>query len=149
MNAERLVNLVSQRKTVLDELLEISQRQVTAVQQGRMNELMSLLAEKQAPLAKLREYSACLAEAAPDDPATRVWDRPEQRAQCQAEHARCEEMLRTLMEMEAQCEQTLSQSRESLQKQLEQTQTAQQAVTGYAEAEQANTSGGRLDLSSQ
>jgi hypothetical protein len=149
MNADRLFHLVLQRKAVLEKLLEISHRQVEAIEQERMNELMSLLAEKQNPLAQLREHSKSLAEATLNDPETRVWDQPEKREQCQNEHAKCEEMLQLLMEIEAECEQSLSLSRKSIQQKLEQTQTAQQAAVGYSLADQPSTTGGQLDLSSQ
>ena len=149
MESERLVYLVRRRRTVLAELLELSRRQLVAAEQGRMNELMSLLAEKQPLLTKLRDDSSSLAEAESDDPDARIWDPPEQRAACRRQHDECEEMLRALMRMEAQCEQTLVASRQSLQEKLEQSQTAQQAVVGYAGADQKSTSGGRLDLSSQ
>ena len=149
MQPERLVQLVRQRKSVLSDLLDLSRRQVVAAELGRMSELMSLLAEKQPLLTQLRDDSASLAEAKSDDPDSRVWDRPEQRTACQREHQECEDMLKVLMQMEADCEQMLAASRQSLQEKLEQTQTAQQAVTGYAGADQQSTSGGRLDLSSQ
>lgn len=149
MNADRLFHLVLQRKAVLEKLLDISRRQVEAIEQGRMNELMSLLAEKQAPLLQLREHSKSLGEGSLDDPEDRVWDQPEQRKQCQDEHAKCEEMLQMLMEIEAECEQSLSLSRALLQQKLEQTQSAQQAAFGYSLADQPSTTGGQLDLSSQ
>ena len=149
MKSEQLVDLVSQRKVVLEMLVEISQRQLDAVHHGRMNELMGLLAEKQTPLARLRDLSQTLAIATPDDPEARVWGSPNDRAECQREHEQCEQMLRSLMEIEARCEQTLASSKEKLRQELQQTQTAQQAVSGYSEAELPSSSGGRLDLSSQ
>ena len=53
MDGTELTELIDQRWSVLRQLLEISDRQIAAIEAGRMSELMRLLADKQTPLNRL------------------------------------------------------------------------------------------------
>lgn len=148
MDGTRLSELVSQRHAVLTELLDISNRQVDAITGARMTELMSLLAEKQAPLLVLNELSATLRQCSGDNADKRVWESGEARRACRRENETCERMLVKLLAMEAECETLLARSRETLQQQLGRAEGARQAISGYSKTDAKPTVGGQLDLSS-
>lgn len=148
MKGAELFELVRCRRSVLLRLLEIGDRQRVAIDDGRMNELMGLLGEKQSPLRELGELSQRLAQAVGDDPQSRPWDDARDRLACRETNDQCEQMLRTLIELEAECEQALTLSRHALQQQLTQSQHAKDAVAGYAPPTRQHSAGGNLDLSS-
>ncbi len=148
MNGTALSELISRRRTILSQLLEIGGRQMEVIAAGRMTELMGLLAEKQQPLQQLGEISTLLREAAQDDPQARQWESAESREKCRVQQQQCEQMHIELLAIEAQCETALSESRESLQQRLGQIDSANQAANKYVDSEAIPTLGNRLDLSS-
>ncbi len=52
MNGQELSQLIENRWSTLQQLLEIGSRQMDAIQGCRMGELMRLLSDKQAPLKR-------------------------------------------------------------------------------------------------
>jgi hypothetical protein len=148
MDGTKLSDLIAQRRTILEQLLEMGSRQIDVIAAGRMSELMSLLAEKQLPLRRLGEISESLRDASGEDPKGRLWESSVAREQCSRDQDKCEQLHIELLAIEAQCEVALGESRESLQQQLGRVDTAQQAATKYASSGAAETMGMRLDLSS-
>lgn len=148
MDGIELSGLMHQRWTTLKALLEISNRQVEAIGAGRMSELMTLLAGKQAPLSVLHQVSEKLRGAADDDPQRRHWSSQKDRETCRQQQEECEKMHLELLAIEAECETALQASRDSIQQRLQRLDAGRQATHGYAESATTASSGGRLDLSS-
>ena len=148
MNANTLCKLMTQRRNVLAELLELGRHQIDVIAAGRMSELMALLAQKQRPLQQLAEICHVLREAAQEDPQQRRWDSETQRQQCREDQEQCEQMHVELLAIEAQCETALQESRETLQQRISRLDSAHQAANQYANCDAGPTVGARLDLSS-
>ncbi|TWU26683.1 FlgN protein [Novipirellula galeiformis] len=150
MNANELSTLIEQRHAVVCQLVELGQAQLQAVQAGHMNELMQLLSRKQQPLATLGELSKQLHAAIGDDPESRQWASTALRTECRKQHEQTEQLLLQLMQVERECELSLSKSRDSIGEQIRRSDGAKQANLHYAKSAQpAATCGGSLDLSSQ
>jgi hypothetical protein len=145
MDAAQLAEVMEQRWSALRHLLEISDRQLAAIDAGQMTQLMRLLSEKQQPLNRLAEIAEQIRGAAGDDPASRKWESEERRADCRRQQEECEKMHLELLAIEAECESALKKSREAIQQNLERVDSARQAANGYLAP--APTSGSRLDLS--
>ena len=148
MNGQELSLLIEQRWQLLEHLLQISQRQIDAIQGARMTELMRILSEKQTPLNQLAQIAERLRPAATEDPETRVWASPEQRTRCRVQQEECEKMHLELLAIEAECESSLLKSRDNLQEQLSRVDSARQTISGYNTQQKAFESGSQLDLSS-
>lgn len=148
MDGAELTQLIGQRLSILRSLREVARRQVEAIGEGRLSDLMRLLSEKQKPLSQLSAIAKKLRVAVDDDPESRVWDSEAQRATCSRQQEECETLHLELLAMEAECETALQESRSSIQQQLDRVDAGRQAVDGYAASHQVSTSGGRLDLSS-
>ena len=148
MDGAELFALITERQAILAQLLERGTRQVDAIAAGRMSELMRILAEKQIPLQRLGEISDLLRATAEDDPHARQWNSQQDRDKCRRAQEDCERMHIELLAIEAQCETALNESRNAIEKELQQIDSAHQAASQYAHSEATQTAGIRLDLSS-
>lgn len=148
MDGRELSQLIDQRWALLSQLLQMSERQIGAIQESRMTELMGILSEKQVPLNQLAELANRLRPAVENDPQTRVWDTPEQRDRCREQQEECERMHLELLAIEAQCETSLVQGRDRLRQELQRVDNVRQAVSGYGGQNLNLDTGGQLDLSS-
>lgn len=148
MDGKILSELVGQRWSTLRELLETSNRQITAIDAGRMSELMRLLSEKQSALNRLAQITQRIRSAADDVPAERVWESQQTRALCRKQQEECERMHLELLAIEAECETALTRSRAAIQQKLDRVDAGRQAASSYADSNRTPSSGGRLDLSS-
>jgi hypothetical protein len=146
MDGAELSALITERQTILDQLLELGARQVDVIAAGRMSELMRILTDKQIPLQRLGEISERLRETADDDPRARRWNSQQDRDLCRQAQDDCERMHVELLAIEAQCETALHESRNAIQQELQQIDSAHQAASQYAHAEATQTAGIRLDL---
>jgi hypothetical protein len=148
MDAEQLSELIDQRWSTLHRLLEISNRQMAAIDAQRMSDLMRLLSEKQVPLGRLAEIAAKIRVAAADDPASRRWASEQDRMRCRQRQDECEKMHLQLLAIEAESEAALDRSRLSLSQQLDRVDATRRAASSYGQIAAAPTRGGQLDLSS-
>lgn len=148
MNGDELSGLIQQRWEILKRLLEISRKQMLAIESGQMSDLMRILSQKQRPLNDLLTIADQLRVAMDDDPERRHWPCTESRQRCRERQNECEQMHLELLAIEAECESTLSSSRQEVQDRLAKVDAGWQAASGYAERPHAASTGGRLDLSS-
>ena len=144
MDGKQLSDLIAQRWSTLRELVDISNRQITAIDAGRMSELMRLLSEKQLPLNHLAEIAEKILSAAGDDPTARTWETEGARVLCRQQQEECEKMHLELLAIEAECETSLTKSRASIQQKIDRVDAGRQAAASY---HAPPTSGGQLDLS--
>jgi FlgN protein len=153
MDGNELSTLIAIRWAALEELLEISSRQIEVIRSGHMNELMRILSAKQQPLARLAEVAQRLRGAIADKPDSRQWASPSARNACRIQQEECEKMHLELLAIEAECETMLQQTRTGIQDELQRLEHSHQAAVSYAQSQARGshpvaTSGGRLDLSS-
>lgn len=148
MNGTELSELIDERHATLTHLLEISTRQMTAIRESRMGELMRLLSEKQSSLGRLTDLAAQTRLANRDDPVARSWESEMQRERFRTRQEACEQMHLELLAIEAQSEAALQQSREELRLRLDRADQGRMATHGYARSDSPPSSGEQLDLSS-
>ncbi len=147
MNGKELSELIAQRWSALDELLELGRLQTEAINAGQMSQLMRILSAKQAPLNRLDSIAKLIRAAADDDPTQRAWDNPSIRESCRAQQEQCDQMHLDLLAIEAACETALQENRSSLQAEILQMNASHQAAKYYAPRTSVATSGRQLDLS--
>jgi len=147
MNGNELSQLIDQRWSALNELLELSRRQTEAIDAGRMSDLMRVLSKKQSPLQRLSDIAQRTRAAVDDDPALRNWDSESDRQACRLLQDRCDQMHLDLLAIEAACESTLQENRSSIQIEINQLNASHQAAMHYSPESSVATSGGQLDLS--
>lgn len=148
MDGDELSGLIQQRWEILHRLLEISRKQMHAIESGQMSDLMRILSEKQRPLNDLFAIADQLRVAMDDDPERRHWSTASSRQRCREQQNECEQMHLELLAIEAECESNLSRNRQQVQERLAKVDAGWQAASGYAESSPSATTGGRLDLSS-
>jgi len=148
MNGNELADLIQQKWSILNHLLQISRLQMDAILHGQMSDLMRLLSDKQPPLNQLVEITGRLGKAHEDIAEERPWASEHARHRCREQQEECEKMNLELLAIEAECEAKLSQNREEVRERLARVDAGWQAVTGYTDNTLNATSGGTLDLSS-
>ncbi|TWU50893.1 FlgN protein [Rubripirellula tenax] len=148
MNATELSELFERRFDMLSQLLELSEKQIKAIDENRMSDLMRILSDKQQPITQLVQIGQSLANAVGEDPTARVWSSPEERQRCRNQQQQCESMHDQLLAIEADCEVKLVANRASAQEKLQRHDSVRVAATSYAQSQNAPPSGGSLDLSS-
>ncbi|TWU57510.1 flagellar export chaperone FlgN [Rubripirellula reticaptiva] len=148
MNADELTAIIDRRFETLSHLLELSLRQVQAIDESRMSDLMRILSDKQPPINELIQIGKQLASAVGEDPANRQWASDEDRRRCRERQSQCELMHDELLAIEADCEGRLTASRASAQEKLQRFDNGRVAANSYAQAQTTRPSGGSLDLSS-
>lgn len=156
MDSSELTKVVDRRLEVVEQLVALTDRQLEAIDGGRMNELMSILSAKQSPLTELGRLSRQLADEAGVQPDARDWSCEEDRLRCRESHERAERMLVRLVDQEREGQERLRESQSRIQQDLCRNQETGRALKGYASVSAdfdssprtADASGDRLDLSS-
>lgn len=145
MTPPTLESLIDQRFQTLTELIDATSRQETAIADGHMNELMSVLSHKQRLIEQLTQLTDALRDARQACPSPPVISDEHRRR-----HESCDDLHRDLLQRETISEQTLTTRRESLADELMQTNNTSRAASGYMQTSPESTRGsrGRLDLSS-
>ena len=80
LTTTRLADLIAKRRRCLEQLLELGKRQADLIAVGNMADLMRLLAAKQQLIAALQSLEKELAPFHDEDPDSRRWSSPEERA---------------------------------------------------------------------
>lgn len=126
-----LARLVSQKRRLLEQLVAIGRRQGELIDAGEIAPLMQLLGGKQQLIAGLRVVEQGLDAFRSEDPESRAWPTPADRAACQADAEACNRMLAEVIATEQRHESLMTQRRDAIGKQLTQTQSAHAATTAY------------------
>jgi len=139
-----LEQTIDTRYTQLEQLLDLTTQQESAIEQGHMNELMRVLGEKQRLIEQFvamsdqfkRDYDAFASPPKVSD---------EHRAKNQAG----DQMHRELLTRETACQEQLTVNRSDIAEQLTRGEGARRAAAGYGKsAAPPRPQGGGLDLSS-
>ncbi len=131
--AERLADLVHQRLALMTEILKLSMQCEAAIEEGLVERLVTLLAEKDRLVDRLRQCQESLAPHAELDRERRQWDSEEARQKCQREIEQTAELQAAILAVDARCEAAMVLRRDQLRETIEQTQGASLAARAYAQ----------------
>jgi hypothetical protein len=130
-NTEQLAALVAAKHQVLEVLVRLSQRQVEVIGAGDMTLLMKLLAGKQTVMTQLQTIERELSPFRDEDPETRTWRSPGERAACQARAEQCNALLAKAMELEKRAEAAMVDRRDAAAVALAAIQSGTDAKAAY------------------
>jgi len=139
METDLLAQLITEKHTVLRQLHDISQCQLSLVaENGDVTRLLGLLATKQTLIESLNDVERRLQPFRAQDPDQRKWRSVEDRQRCAqiAEQSRL--LLQKIVEMEKQGETDLKRRRDQTATQLQAATNATEAREAYAHAAHAN-----------
>lgn len=142
---DQLAELMLAKVHTLEQLCELARQQSSITQNGDATILLSFLARKQPLMDRLQELQDSLAEYQGDDPETRVWQSNGHRSACRAASDRCQSLLSEIVLLEKQSLDEMSERRDALAAQLQDTREASQAANIYHSADALAESS--LDLS--
>lgn len=142
----RLAELVAQKHAVLTQLRELGLHQARLIESGELGELLKLLAVKQGCLQRLQLIERSLDPFRHQDPQSRAWDSPAERARCAAQADECEALLGEILRQEKFSELRLEARRDEAAQRLAGAHWAGQARQAYVADESCST--GQLDVSS-
>lgn len=131
--AERLAQLVHHRLAMMAGILKLSMQCEAAIEEGLVERLVSVLAEKDKLVDRLRECQEQLAPHAELSPDRRHWSSQEARQQCQQEIEQTAELQRAILAVDARCEALMVLRRDQLRETIEQTQGASLAARAYSQ----------------
>jgi hypothetical protein len=100
MDTNRLIQLIDAKHTVLTQLHDLAQRQFTLAGEGDAAALVSLLAVKQKLLDTLSALEERLDPFREQDPQTRTWNSPAERARCAGVAENCRVLLNEIMSLD-------------------------------------------------
>lgn len=107
METDRLVELISAKRQTLRTLRELARRQHELIESRQTSGLIAQLAAKQKLLDELTRIESDLNPFRGQDPESRRWRAPEDRARCAAEAAECRELLDEVLALDRQGMETL------------------------------------------
>lgn len=133
-STETLAKLVRQKRQLLEQLIVIAERQAVLVKNGEMAELIRMIAGKQQLINALQSIERGLNPFRGQDPESRVWKSPADRAACAQDSNACGELVQKLFAMEQESEKTLTERRDVVSDQLRKTRSTKHAVNAYQQA---------------
>ena len=131
--AQRLADLVHQRLALMTEILKLSLQCEAAIEEGLVERLVTLLADKDRLVDRLRHCQETLAPHAELARERRQWDTEEARQKCQREIEQTAELQAAILAVDARCEAAMVLRRDQLRETIEQTQGASLAARAYAQ----------------
>jgi hypothetical protein len=96
----QLAGLIAKRRRCLEHLVELGRTQAELVAASNMTDLMRLLAAKQQLIVALQGLENQLAPFHDEDPDSRQWSSPEERARCAADADRCRQLIVEVLSLE-------------------------------------------------
>jgi hypothetical protein len=127
----QLVELIRTKHRVLVQLRDAGQRQADLVSNGDIGSLLKLLAAKQQLIAALHGLEDKLKPYYAEDPDSRIWSSPQDRAQCAQQAAECNALLEDIVRLERQGAETIVERRNEVAQQLQQVHTAAHVRSAY------------------
>lgn len=146
-STEHLADLIDRKHTCLLQLRELGTQQMRLVDQGEMGELLKVLSGKQYLINLLQELEQQLDPYRHDDPESRQWRSPQDRARCAQQSEACQMLLDEVLQQEKVSEASLTVRRDEVARRLQGVHSARQARSAYAQQSGPATS--QLDLSSK
>jgi hypothetical protein len=97
---EKLIELIREKHDVLLQLRDMGRRQSDLVKSGEITELLKLLGTKQHLILGLQEFERELKPYYAENPESRVWRSPGERAECAKLAAECNSLLEEVVALE-------------------------------------------------
>ncbi len=144
--SENLWELLNTQIGLLDQLIEMGQVQINAIENGRMSELLSLLSDKQPLLADLGDSAERIRNLTGNSSSTACDDADVQR--CRQLKDQAKQRFELLFDLEQKSETLLCTSRDQIAKRLEASSHSMTAISAYQNGSAMQSPGGCLDLSS-
>jgi flagellar biosynthesis/type III secretory pathway chaperone len=145
LDTDRLAELLEHKHVRLAQLRVLAGRQRELIAAGDMNELLALLSAKQTLIGELQSLERDLDPYRDQDPETRPWRSPSERARCQQLNDDSGRLLEELLSLERAAELDMQQRRDEAAARLQWLGAASQAHNAYTD--QAAPLSGQLDLS--
>jgi len=128
---EQLAELIHRKHQVLTQLRDIGRRQADLVSGGEIAALLKLLAGKQQLIAGLQALERELKPYYVQNPETRVWRSPVDRARCAQMADECNAMLEEIVSLEKQGAERMDVRRIDVAEQLQQAHAANHVRNAY------------------
>lgn len=145
--SDNLPDLLNSQVALLDQLIEMGQDQIHAIENGRMSELLSLLSDKQPLLADLGDAAQRIRNLIGISPADTPSDDPDAK-RCRQLKDQAQQRFELLFDLEQKSETLLCISRDQIAQRLEASSHSMTAISAYRSDSATKTQGGHLDLSS-
>jgi flagellar biosynthesis/type III secretory pathway chaperone len=126
-----LAALVATKLKIVELLAQLARRQLVLARDGDMSDLLKLLAAKQTVLGQLQIVEQRLDPFRSQNPDERVWASSADRARCQQQASRCDELLAETMQLERQGESEMVRRRDSASTALNHFSAAADAQVAY------------------
>lgn len=131
LETDRLAALVAAKCQVVDLLVTLAERQLQLAEAGETHALFKLLAAKQGVLEQLQRLEREIDPFRTQDPESRLWRTPADRAQCQRQAQQAAERLARAMTLEKQGEAAMVRRRDAAAAAIEAAQSATDARVAY------------------
>jgi flagellar biosynthesis/type III secretory pathway chaperone len=130
-STDQLAELIRKKHQVLMQLREVGRRQSDLVSGGEIAALLKLLAGKQHLISALQEIERELKPYYAQNPETRVWRSPVDRAQCSQLAGECNELLKEIVAMEKHGAEQMDARKQEVADQLQQVHAASHVRSAY------------------
>jgi len=127
----RLAALISAKLQVLEILTRLSRRQLELIAGADSAALVKLLTAKETVLSQLQAIERQLHPFRDEDPESRVWKSPAERAACQRDADRANQLLAEALDLERQAEAAMIAQRDATAVALSAAQGAADARAAY------------------
>ena len=128
---EQLAELIRTKHQVLVQLRDIGRRQTDLVSGGEIAALLTLLASKQTLIAGLQDLERALKPHYAQNPDTRVWRTPSDRAQCAQLADQCNSLLEEIVSLEKLGAEQMDARKNEVAEQLQQVHAAAHVRNAY------------------
>ena len=146
LETDVLAELIGSKRECLLSLRDMGRRQLELIAEGDMTALLDVLAAKQRFLTKLQQIENALDPFRSQDPETRRWPAPEDRARCAERLQQCETLLAEIVGQEKCSEGALIRRRDEAAIRLQGAHQASQVRGAYTAQPVGRTN--QLDLQS-
>jgi hypothetical protein len=130
-STQQLTDLVRKKHGILVQLREFGRRQADLVSGGEIGALLKLLAHKQQLIAGLQTLERELNPYYAQDPETRAWQSPADRAECARLANDCNTLLEEIVSLERQGAEQMDSRKNNVAQQLQQVHAAAHVRGAY------------------
>lgn len=131
LSTTKLAELIRRKRDFLVQLCDVGEKQKVLVERGDTATLLKLLAAKQTLINALQQVEQELAPFHAEDPESRIWPSPADRAECAQQADDCNRLLERIVELEQYCSERMTVRRNEVATQLQQINAAHQARDAY------------------
>jgi hypothetical protein len=131
LSTTRLAELISKRRKCLAQLRELGVKQGELIADGNMTALLRIFSAKQELIAALETLERDLRPYHDEDPDSRQWASPGDRAACAADAEECRRLLAEVMALEQAGERQMTVRRDGVAQELRSLSAAERVREAY------------------